>query len=83
MATRGKENEMPKHKTGTRKEWLKERLDLLEGEKKHTHAADDLARRRARGVDAMWGMYQWLDRAPKGRNEKGIWFKRHDEYEKR
>ena len=74
---------MPKHKTGTRKEWLKERLDLLEGEKKHTHAADDLARRRARGVDAMWGMYQWLDRAPKGRNEKGIWFKRHDEYEKR
>jgi len=22
----------------------------------------------ARGVDALWGMYQWLDRAPKGRN---------------
>jgi predicted dithiol-disulfide oxidoreductase (DUF899 family) len=22
----------------------------------------------ARGVDILWGMYQWLDRAPKGRN---------------
>jgi predicted dithiol-disulfide oxidoreductase (DUF899 family) len=28
-------------------------------------------------------MYQWLDRAPKGRNEEGIWFRRHDEYDKR
>ncbi|SDR58387.1 DUF899 domain-containing protein [Paraburkholderia tuberum] len=35
----------------------------------------------ARGVDALWGMYQWLDRAPKGRNEAGIWWRRHDEYE--
>jgi predicted dithiol-disulfide oxidoreductase (DUF899 family) len=34
----------------------------------------------ARGLDAMWGMYQWLDRAPLGRNEDGIWLKRHDEY---
>jgi len=34
----------------------------------------------ARGVDALWGMYQWLDRAPKGRNESGIWWRRHDEY---
>lgn len=34
----------------------------------------------ARGVDALWGMYQWLDRAPKGRNEKGVWWRRHDEY---
>ena len=34
----------------------------------------------ARGVDGIWGMYQWLDRAPKGRNETGIWWKRHDEY---
>jgi predicted dithiol-disulfide oxidoreductase (DUF899 family) len=25
-------------------------------------------------------MYQWLDRAPKGRNEQGVWFRRHDEY---
>jgi predicted dithiol-disulfide oxidoreductase (DUF899 family) len=36
----------------------------------------------ARGVDGLWGMYQWLDRAPKGRNETGIWWHRHDEYDK-
>jgi predicted dithiol-disulfide oxidoreductase (DUF899 family) len=34
----------------------------------------------ARGLDGLWGMYQWLDRAPKGRNETGIWWRRHDEY---
>jgi len=34
----------------------------------------------ARGLDALWGMYPWLDRAPLGRNEKGIWWRRHDEY---
>ena len=33
-----------------------------------------------RGVDGLWGMYQWLDRAPKGRNETSLWFRRHDEY---
>jgi predicted dithiol-disulfide oxidoreductase (DUF899 family) len=33
-----------------------------------------------RGVDAIWGMYPWLDRAPLGRNETGIWWRRHDEY---
>jgi predicted dithiol-disulfide oxidoreductase (DUF899 family) len=36
----------------------------------------------ARGLDGLWGMYQWLDRAPKGRNEAGLWFRRHDEYDK-
>ena len=36
----------------------------------------------ARGLDGLWGMYQWLDRAPKGRNESGFWFRRHDEYGK-
>jgi predicted dithiol-disulfide oxidoreductase (DUF899 family) len=36
----------------------------------------------ARGLDGLWGMYQWLDRAPKGRNETGVWFRRHDEYNK-
>lgn len=36
----------------------------------------------ARGLDVLWGMYQWLDRAPKGRNETGLWFRRHDEYDK-
>jgi predicted dithiol-disulfide oxidoreductase (DUF899 family) len=25
-------------------------------------------------------MYQWLDRAPKGRNETGVWWRRRDEY---
>jgi len=35
----------------------------------------------ARGLDGLWGAYQWLDRAPKGRSEKGIWWKRHDEYD--
>jgi predicted dithiol-disulfide oxidoreductase (DUF899 family) len=34
----------------------------------------------ARGLDALWGMYPWLDRAPRGRNETGIWWRRHDEY---
>ena len=34
----------------------------------------------ARGLDNLWGMYQWLDRAPMGRNEKGTWWRRHDEY---
>ena len=36
----------------------------------------------ARGLDGLWGMYQWLDRAPIGRNENGIWWRRHDEYGK-
>ena len=36
----------------------------------------------ARGLDGLWGAYQWLDRAPKGRNETGIWWRRHDEYDK-
>ena len=34
----------------------------------------------SRGVDGLWGMYQWLDRAPRGRNETGLWWRRHDEY---
>ena len=35
----------------------------------------------SRGVDGLWGMYQWLDRAPKGRNESGgLWWRRNDEY---
>ena len=39
----------------------------------------------ARGLDGLWGMYQWLDRAPRGRNETGPghWWRRHDEYGKR
>jgi len=37
----------------------------------------------ARGLDGLWGAYQWLDRAPLGRNEQGVWWSRHDEYAKR
>lgn len=37
----------------------------------------------ARGLDVLWNMYQWLDRAPMGRNEKGVWWRRHDEYDRR
>ena len=34
----------------------------------------------ARGVDGLWGMFQWLDRAPLGRNETRAWWRRRDEY---
>ena len=34
----------------------------------------------ARGLDGLWGMYQWLDRAPLGRNESGPWWRHHDRY---
>jgi predicted dithiol-disulfide oxidoreductase (DUF899 family) len=37
----------------------------------------------SRGVDGLWGMFQWLDRAPLGRNEAGVWWRRHDEYPQR
>jgi predicted dithiol-disulfide oxidoreductase (DUF899 family) len=37
----------------------------------------------ARGLDGIWGVYPWLDRAPKGRNESGVWWRRHDEYGRR
>ncbi len=43
----------------------------------HTYSA------YARGLDVLWGAYQWLDRAPKGRNETDFWWRRHDEYEKK
>jgi predicted dithiol-disulfide oxidoreductase (DUF899 family) len=37
----------------------------------------------ARGLDGLWGMYQWLDRAPSGRNETGgPWWRHHDAYDK-
>ena len=47
---------------------------LEDGVVYHTYSA------YARGVDSLWGMYQWLDRAPRGRNETGAWWRRHDEY---
>jgi predicted dithiol-disulfide oxidoreductase (DUF899 family) len=58
---------------------------LEDGVVHHTYSA------YARGLDGLWGMYQWLDRAPRGRNESlfvgtgdlsaGLWYRRHDEYD--
>ena len=50
---------------------------LEDGVVYHTYSA------YSRGLDGLWGMYPWFDRAPKGRNETGIWWRRHDEYGKR
>ena len=47
---------------------------LQDGAVYHTYSA------YSRGLDGLWGMYQWLDRAPRGRNEQGVWWRRHDEY---
>jgi len=49
---------------------------LEDGVVHHTYSA------YARGGDVLWGMYQWLDRAPKGRNETGQWFRLRDEYDR-
>jgi len=58
---------------------------LEDGAVYHTYSA------YTRGLDGLWGMYQWLDRAPRGRNEqmfRGLgdlrgsdWYRRHDEYD--
>ena len=48
---------------------------LEDGVVYHTYSAYE------RGLDGLWGMYQWLDRAPLGRNETGPWWRRHDEYD--
>lgn len=47
---------------------------LENGQVFHTYSA------YSRGLDAIWGVYPWLDRAPKGRNEPIHWHRRHDEY---
>jgi predicted dithiol-disulfide oxidoreductase (DUF899 family) len=64
---------------------------MQDGAVHHTYSA------YARGLDGLWGMYQWLDRAPLGRNEggggdvltlatgdayAGLWWKHHDRYDK-
>jgi predicted dithiol-disulfide oxidoreductase (DUF899 family) len=51
---------------------------LEDGDVYHTYST------YARGLDGLWGAYQWLDRAPRGRNEAeaSLWFRRHDEYAK-
>ena len=48
---------------------------LEDGVVYHTYSA------YSRGVDGLWGMYQWLDRAPRGRNETKVWWRRRDEYD--
>jgi predicted dithiol-disulfide oxidoreductase (DUF899 family) len=49
---------------------------LADGVVYHTYSAF------SRGVDSLWNMWQWLDRAPHGRNEGDMkWFRRHDQYE--
>lgn len=50
---------------------------LKDGDIYHTYST------YGRGLDGLWGMYQWLDRAPKGRNETGgPWWRHHDRYGK-
>jgi predicted dithiol-disulfide oxidoreductase (DUF899 family) len=50
---------------------------LQDGVVHHTYSTYD------RGVEAFMGTYQFLDRAPLGRNEKTAaeWWRRHDEYD--
>jgi predicted dithiol-disulfide oxidoreductase (DUF899 family) len=48
---------------------------LEDGVVYHTYSA------YSRGLDGLWNAYQWLDRAPKGRNEPSYWWRRHDEYD--
>jgi predicted dithiol-disulfide oxidoreductase (DUF899 family) len=63
------------HATYTREAPGMSAFTLENGIVYHTYSA------YARGLDGLWSMYQWLDRAPKGRNETGLWFRRRDEYE--
>jgi len=48
---------------------------MRDGEVYHTYSTF------ARGLDGLWGMYQWLDRAPIGRNERGVWLRHRDAYQ--
>jgi predicted dithiol-disulfide oxidoreductase (DUF899 family) len=81
----GKQGPGAEWAAGTGADWptyIRERQGLSafvleDGVVYHTYSA------YARGVDGLWSMYQWLDRAPKGRNETGFWWRRHDEYDKR
>jgi predicted dithiol-disulfide oxidoreductase (DUF899 family) len=63
------------------KDWIGEQpgmsgLVLDGGQVFHAYSA------YARGFDALWDAYPWLDRAPLGRHEGGYWWRRHDEYER-
>ena len=54
---------------------------LADGIVHHTYSA------YARGLDGLWGMYQWLDLAARGRNEARTddaplnWYRRHNEHD--
>jgi predicted dithiol-disulfide oxidoreductase (DUF899 family) len=50
---------------------------LEDGVVHHTYSA------YARGLDGLWGGYQWLDRAALGRNEPDFWWRHHDKYDQR
>jgi predicted dithiol-disulfide oxidoreductase (DUF899 family) len=80
----GKEGPLAEFAAGSGVDWATFTLEepgmsafaLDDGVVYHTYSAYE------RGLDALWGMYQWLDRAPLGRNDQGLWFKRHDEYDR-
>jgi predicted dithiol-disulfide oxidoreductase (DUF899 family) len=82
----GKERPLAEIAAGTGTDWATYTREspgmsafaLEDGVVYHTYSA------YARGLDGLWGMYQWLDRAPRGRNEAEMqapWFRRHDEYD--
>src|SRR6266540_4408450 len=94
-AREGDEATVASHTLGTRDEWLAARLEAenvawrdWSGEQPGMSAfvrdGDDVFHpysAYARGFDGPWTMWQWLDRAPLGRNEGDLsWFHRHDEY---
>jgi predicted dithiol-disulfide oxidoreductase (DUF899 family) len=88
-AEAGKEGPLAEWAATTGTDWATYTLEapgmsafaLEDGVLYHTYSA------YARGLDGLWGMYQWLDRAPRGRNETRTddaplnWFRRHDEYD--
>ena len=47
---------------------------LQDGVVHHTYSA------QSRGIDAVWGVYPWLDRAPQGRRDETYWHRRRYEY---
>ena len=69
-------------------DWMKDPSNLpFEGPGMSAFALDDgvvyhTYSAYTRGLDALWNMWQWLDRTPLGRNEGDFsWFRRHDKYE--
>jgi predicted dithiol-disulfide oxidoreductase (DUF899 family) len=76
-SARSRPNAEPDAATYTRERPGMRAFVLEDGVVYHTYST------YSRGLDALWGMYQWLDRAPRGRNETGVWWRRHDEYDKR